>query len=202
MTKTCHHCNKEVVPGKSFCAYHLEAKRLSMQQRREKAKAAGLCRSCCVGIPKPGTTLCLKCHEENHKASKRDRAILKSKGLCAKCRKNPVLPGHSLCGGCTQFNYADKNKSRGKAYTRDNGICQICGSGGFVYVHHIDGSPSRKNGEEYNHDLDNLITLCGSCHVNVHKLARRLDGTPYMKQTLELSLRLLKQIVSPAELLG
>ena len=39
--------------------------------------------------------------------------------------------------------------------------CQICGATTKLQVHHQDGNPM-------NNALDNLITLCGSCHLKWH----------------------------------
>lgn len=39
--------------------------------------------------------------------------------------------------------------------------CYICGSGGEVQVHHIDG-------DRANNDLENLIPVCKSCHGKIH----------------------------------
>jgi 5-methylcytosine-specific restriction endonuclease McrA len=45
----------------------------------------------------------------------------------------------------------------------------LCGKISGLHIHHIDG-----NGERYsetpNHDLDNLITLCRSCHISISNL--------------------------------
>lgn len=188
----CHHCNKEVVPGKSFCLYHLEKKRVQMKQRRAKAKLSGMCQHCCTKPAVPGKTKCHQCCEKNKIAIKKDRERLNSKGICHVCRKNPIMPGRTRCANCTQFDYGDKKKNRGKAYTRDNGICQICGKTGFMYIHHIDGSNHHEVVPQVNHDLNNLVTLCGGCHVNVHKLARRLSILPFQLKTLSFALQLIE----------
>lgn len=40
--------------------------------------------------------------------------------------------------------------------------CQKCGEEDSLDVHHIDENP-------YNNDLENLILLCRSCHMKVHR---------------------------------
>lgn len=44
---------------------------------------------------------------------------------------------------------------------RDNYTCQICGVNKRLHVHHKD-----KN--RWNNKLENLITLCNSCHLSQH----------------------------------
>ena len=46
--------------------------------------------------------------------------------------------------------------------SRDNHICQKCGSNEKPIVHHIDG-------DDNNNELANLITLCAKCHLNLHR---------------------------------
>lgn len=49
-----------------------------------------------------------------------------------------------------------------KIYKRDNWNCQICGNhGGLLNCHHIDQNP-------LNNSLNNLITLCPTCHAKIH----------------------------------
>jgi len=49
---------------------------------------------------------------------------------------------------------------------RDNHTCQNCGSKEKVEVHHI--CPKKKSNKDSNHKLNNLITLCKSCHFKSH----------------------------------
>jgi hypothetical protein len=46
---------------------------------------------------------------------------------------------------------------------RDNNKCKTCGSSEKLHVHHID--KNRKNNQ-----VDNLITLCQSCHAKIHSV--------------------------------
>lgn len=54
-----------------------------------------------------------------------------------------------------------------EARERDNYICQLCGdkSALRLMVHHLDGTGEKNN---KNHNVDNLICLCGSCHSLFH----------------------------------
>ncbi len=52
-----------------------------------------------------------------------------------------------------------------KAMERDGFKCRSCGSTEDLHIHHIDGSGQSDNP---NNVLDNLITLCSSCHARAH----------------------------------
>jgi 5-methylcytosine-specific restriction endonuclease McrA len=57
---------------------------------------------------------------------------------------------------------------RKRILERDNQQCVICWSGDRLHIHH-------RNGEATDDDLDNLITLCDSCHARIH-IESRKDG--------------------------
>lgn len=52
---------------------------------------------------------------------------------------------------------------RSAVFERDNYTCQSCGSTHLLRCHHIDYS---RLGDEF---LSDLITLCDTCHTNLHK---------------------------------
>jgi 5-methylcytosine-specific restriction endonuclease McrA len=54
------------------------------------------------------------------------------------------------------------------AKARDGG-CRRCGTSRNLQVHHL--TPLSSGGAPF--DLDNLVTLCGSCHAQVEAAARR-----------------------------
>jgi len=53
-----------------------------------------------------------------------------------------------------------------KSLIRDNYTCQDCGSRDNLVTHHKDKSG---NSDNPNNEMDNLITLCRSCHMKKHK---------------------------------
>lgn len=59
-------------------------------------------------------------------------------------------------------------QQRSLTLARDNYHCVECGSDHRLHVHHLDNSN--------NHALDNLKTLCASCHRKAHPLPRAQDG--------------------------
>ena len=66
-----------------------------------------------------------------------------------------------------------KNKNRPlgiQTYRRaKKNKCEWCGSKKNLCVHHIDGN-------RYNNDLDNLITVCKCCHQNHHTVRNMTTG--------------------------
>lgn len=63
--------------------------------------------------------------------------------------------------------------NRTKALKRDNYTCQVCTAPNVkLHVHHIDGKGSTTDKAHRNNDIDNLITLCDSCHMTVHNIHR------------------------------
>ena len=52
---------------------------------------------------------------------------------------------------------------------RDSYECRLCGEKSKLVIHHIDGTTNRKSEKNANNNPINLITLCRSCHIRVHK---------------------------------
>ncbi|HEV2251279.1 MAG TPA: FAD-dependent thymidylate synthase [Candidatus Limnocylindria bacterium] len=60
----------------------------------------------------------------------------------------------------------------GKVHERNRYKCMICGRNDRLNAHHVDPvwhNPTRSR------DLENLITLCGRCHRDVHRMNLELD---------------------------
>ncbi len=58
-------------------------------------------------------------------------------------------------------------KAQRMARLRDNHTCQICGSQNHTAGHHaVDYQFGGKA------SIDNIVTLCGDCHKNVHNVTR------------------------------
>ena len=76
--------------------------------------------------------------------------------------------------------YKAKNKDKKRfdgnnkaALERDNHQCRVCQSKDKLLVHHLDESENRKK-MNANNNLENLITLCRSCHLKVHKYKMKI----------------------------
>lgn len=99
----------------------------------------------------------------NTKANKKTYCSKKCLGLANGQRKGEKSP--NWAGGITAYINQRCNsdwwiKLRKQIYKRDNYTCQQCGKTKCkLECHHI--IPERLGG---NHDLFNLISLCGSCH--------------------------------------
>jgi hypothetical protein len=66
------------------------------------------------------------------------------------------------------------NLWRKSVFERDNFKCKICGSGGKINAHHIDGWNWAK---DKRYDLNNGITMCEKHHDTFHDLYGRGDNT-------------------------
>jgi DNA-directed RNA polymerase specialized sigma subunit len=71
-----------------------------------------------------------------------------------------------------------------KALERDHYKCAECGSDNYVIVHHKDES-RKKGNKNMNNSLENLITLCKSCHADAHKQTMRFKN-PNIQLIIEL----------------
>lgn len=88
-----------------------------------------------------------------------------------------------------------------KARKRDGYTCQICKtphkpSSRHIHVHHI--VPFRLFGTDYEsaNRLDNLITLCASCHSKAESITRRhVDGIPAKSPRISSLANELKQLI-------
>ena len=70
--------------------------------------------------------------------------------------------------------------NREKAMERDGYKCVICGATEDLGVHHKDFSGQTN---KPNNELDNLMTVCKSCHTNIH--IPRLNTTPHVTKQCE-----------------
>lgn len=91
------------------------------------------------------------------------------------CSEQCRTKAEYLFGNAKQYheNYKDDKRFGGNkkvVLERDQYKCKLCGSNKRLNVHHIDCSGQTC---EPNHELDNLITLCNSCHAMVHGQLRK-----------------------------
>ena len=92
-----------------------------------------------------------------------------------------------------QYEHRDKNNFGGNrelALKRDNYTCQFCGKtkedGKKIIVHHKDGNGWAK--KNMNNRLDNLITLCVQCHMDIHipsQYRKKKIETAFLNNTKE-----------------
>lgn len=69
----------------------------------------------------------------------------------------------------TDLDYKNRTRYGGnqfKVLERDEYKCSICENTNQLVIHHKDLSGQSDNP---NNEIDNLITLCRHCHINIHK---------------------------------
>ena len=81
--------------------------------------------------------------------------------------KEIISADNKLARNCIEY-----KKWRSSVLNRDNFACQICGKiGGTLNAHHIKHFATHP---ELRFDIDNGLTLCESCHREVHRNERKL----------------------------
>ena len=58
---------------------------------------------------------------------------------------------------------ANAKNGRRQATKTKGAACEACAKTGWLHVHHVDEVPT-------NNEPNNLVTLCPSCHKNIHSL--------------------------------
>jgi 5-methylcytosine-specific restriction endonuclease McrA len=91
----------------------------------------------------------------------------------ATCRKRvEVLNGSKKI---TDNFYKDKTRFNGNKHNvliRDNFECQFCKAKKHLVIHHLDGSGQS---DDVNNEMDNLVTLCKSCHAKLHSYINKFN---------------------------
>lgn len=88
------------------------------------------------------------------------------------CSEKCLNKSEKLFGGKQERDLEYKNQIRfdGNKYKvleRDNYTCQVCGNTTQLVIHHKDESGQCDNP---NNEIENLVTLCRRCHINIHKV--------------------------------
>ena len=81
---------------------------------------------------------------------------------CSRQRVHQILSGYQIAKKSLEHKKGWYNQLRLAVFVRDNGECQKCGSVEGIILHHIDGNNA-------NNALDNLITVCNNCHLDIHR---------------------------------
>lgn len=105
---------------------------------------------------------CNKEFENGFKQNEKGQIVNKGNEYCSdECRRKAFLLHNK-----TQREKLWFDGKREKVLKRDKYSCQICGKKDFLIVHHKNGK-GRGNKKPDNR-MDNLITVCHSCHQNIH----------------------------------
>lgn len=115
------------------------------------------CERCGMVFPRPSSNrrLCSDCRKA------KDREWIKGW-----LRKHPDAPKRYYVKQHDNYRFSGNWL---RAMQRDGFRCQRCGATTNLTVHHIDGRGWPLPKHERNDSLDNLVTLCNSCHTFVHK---------------------------------
>ena len=81
---------------------------------------------------------------------------------------NNLIHRRQIMNTFIRYNLFPKPKLRDNVFHRDGFRCRKCGSGTKLTLHHV--KPRRDGGRN---KLENLLTLCETCHTNWHKLEVR-----------------------------
>lgn len=111
----------------------------------------------------------MKCCDCEKKLSKKSHNPKRCKSCSAKERATRV-PMPTMLGRERQDMLGENNHNWNggtRSYRKYIGeACELCAKEYKLIVHHLDG-------DRYNNDMNNLQTLCTSCHCRVHNHFRR-----------------------------
>jgi hypothetical protein len=127
------------------------------------------------------------CKFENCKKSGRydglcltHKKIFERTGRLSGTRKGEY--NHFWRGGVSEYKNHSLFKRNGKyVMDKNNHVCSSCGGAAKV-VHHLDGTKT-------NHEIENLVPLCHSCHAKMHK-----KKTSKFKRSHGLTLELIAEL--------
>lgn len=166
--KVCEECNKEYKPtsaSQKRCVECMTEVRLRLQ--RKHLSQMRLNKGC---IPVGTILKCVDCDSEFKFKSfiqircKECQKKHKTKQIYKCLQKNPKLKEYKKTA---KDNY-HFDGNREKTLIRDGYKCSYCNSTDRLHVHHLDGKGLNMVRKNRNNDLDNLITLCNSCHTKAH----------------------------------
>lgn len=155
--KKCIVCNSDFNPTNNrqkYCSD--ECKKIVKNNRRNKYSREE--------IENTKSRKCLICNDDFSVNSKQ-----MTKKYCSdECKRK----AERVFGNKTEVDlqYKDEIRFSGNRYKvleRDEYTCQMCGNTHQLVIHHIDNSGQS---DEPNNDIDNLVTLCRRCHINIHKI--------------------------------
>ena len=172
----CNRCHKEEAkPGRKSCQACIDKATEATRKLHRERKANGLCIRCGEPLTDRRHTSCARCRKRDVGYRMTLYQKRRSAGLCADCGA-PVSDGKAQCIDCRAKRRDAMREKRSNApeylcKQRDDFHCRLCGKEAIhLDAHHIDcqgRQAGRSHNPEPNNDLDNLITLCRSCHLQV-----------------------------------
>jgi hypothetical protein len=181
-------CNKGNIPWNKDLTKETNSKLESMSIRQSKSRIKGIVegriKTWNEGLTKDTD---VRVANQGRIVSKALTGCIRPKEVCDRISIAFTGEKHPMWkGGISKTRGDDWDIMRKKALKRDNYKCQFCGKTRKVVVHHIVGY----NVSEDN-SLDNLITLCVSCHVKLEWILVKVERS---KQDIVRSARELVEI--------
>jgi len=190
--KICPHCNKSFVPKKrSDQVYCSDECRVDAKAKRKNIELTErICVVCgATFMPVQNKQICCspKCVSDRHYSLNKDKKKQQAKqwrlSNPERSRENNRRKREQ-----NKESYRERERkyrddiyfsgNKAIALERDGYKCTRCGATENLAMHHIDGSGQT---DHPNNELDNLETLCDSCHTKHHN--PRFDTTPHTIKT-------------------
>lgn len=130
--------------------------------------------TCECGAPASRKGWCPACSKKRKQASRRRAAELHSERWQAERRHRYAIDAKARAKA---RDLATKNRFNGQrdaALERDGHRCRHCGASEMLVVHHEIRREDRYKKDAVS-QLDDLLTLCRSCHINLHRTAGDLE---------------------------
>lgn len=196
----CRDCIDDAIPGKSCCQRCLDRRKRLQKEYTDRCKANKMCTNCGTEPARDGKRTCQKCSEKASETARKRYERYRTLGVCTHCGKNKLPPNEYLCRSCRdQFNRNRKRREKTSplylSKLRDNFECKICGATSGLHTHHIDergereptkkGGPTSTKRQTPNNEMNNLITLCVTCHGGI---------TRFLHHNTQLAIDLLNKV--------
>jgi len=141
--------------------------------------------------------VCQSCQEAFRATSYRTKKCIKcaSISICKTCTTQFEKVNYQHRDYCSEkCSYLAKRELYfgGNYYavlTRDNHSCRKCGSKEESHVHHIDlsGRFRKTDKERCNNNMTNLVTMCNSCHQELHNHLQFELVNRYLDDTISIT---------------
>lgn len=149
-------------PSALTCSVKCNSARMDRVRREKRAKRQDLSARACEECGTLYTPHPISAHKQKFCSKRCQNRVMQRR------RERPT-------GKYKRLMRKDFLDAKARVLERDSSKCRLCGMGeGRLHVHHIF---HRTEVEMHDHSLENLITLCDSCHGKIHDIrVGRVDG--------------------------